>query len=82
MDQRDSAGSLDHRRRDALHAAGPDVTDGEDAGKTCFEHKRGASQGLAKLPPCLVGMEPAVARTTSGEFCGAGTTYGRFRRST
>jgi len=45
MDQRDSTGSLAHRRRDALHAAGPDVTHGEDAGKTCFEHKRGASQG-------------------------------------
>src|ERR1700682_6227129 len=44
MDQRDSTGSFAHCRGDALHAAGPDVTHGEDARKTCFENKWGASQ--------------------------------------
>src|SRR6267142_6859941 len=61
MDQRDSTGALAHCRRDALHAAGPDVTYGEDARKTCFENKRGASQrpvgghqvGLRYVRACL-----------------------------
>src|ERR1700731_5486601 len=44
MDQRDGTGSLAHCRRDALHAAGPDVTYSEDARKTCLENKRSASQ--------------------------------------
>ncbi len=37
MDELDGHRSFAHSRSDALQASGTDITDREDAGKTCFE---------------------------------------------